>query len=370
MLIDDNGDLIIVVDEDGLPATPDTVADGTAIVYNTTKGGAPLRAVTGEGRALSVGLLDTYSENAVLVAGDAVGKVKSSGASVVSGVLSAPEVSSDVFNASGATPKVQVPAVVGAAGTDFALTGGACSGSGTVSAGDVSITAGAGSGALHSGGALNLAGGAGTVNGGDVTIAAGVGGTMNGSVTLASTGATVSADPTTGATLDTGDASMGVLSDSAFITSSNEINITAATTSVLFMTSGEVGVKVASEQKLSVTSAGVQTVGARRRGGDIAPAALNVGVNADWNPADLATTPVIYVTANAGGSQLDSLAAQADGTEITLYASGGVLTIGHEATGAAANKFTCPGGANKVLANPDVVRIRYRGGAVNRWLVG
>lgn len=130
-----------------------------------------------------------------------------------------------------------------------------------------------------------------------------------------------------------------------------------------------VNIKIGAATILGATTSGLTLAGSTARTGAVTHT-LGAGTSADVAITGIGSASVVYLTVNAAGSQLDSLVAAADGTEITIYAEGGVLTVGNEATGTAANKMHCQGGVNKVCLNPDVVRLRYRAGSVNRWLVG
>ena len=105
--------------------------------------------------------------------------------------------------------------------------------------------------------------------------------------------------------------------------------------------------------------------------GRIGPLVLAAGRTDNYSPTDLAKSARLYLTADVAGSQLSGLAAQADGFELTVFAdANGVLTFNHlDVNSVASARFFCVGGANRVCATPDVVKLYYEGGSVNHWWV-
>lgn len=113
--------------------------------------------------------------------------------------------------------------------------------------------------------------------------------------------------------------------------------------------------------------------------GVISPSALASGSTNNYNPASLASSSYVILTADAGGSTLTGLAAQASGTEITLCEpapGAGSLTIAHESgSSTAANRFNNGAQANITLnkdtsggvGGPCVTYWYYGAGA--RWLL-
>jgi hypothetical protein len=103
--------------------------------------------------------------------------------------------------------------------------------------------------------------------------------------------------------------------------------------------------------------------------GVISPTALASGATNNWSPTGLSTCNVIRATANASGSTLNGLVAQAGGTQILLInLPGGTLTIANEAVGStAANRFTV-GAASLALA-PGQCCVLWYDGTSQRWRV-
>lgn len=111
----------------------------------------------------------------------------------------------------------------------------------------------------------------------------------------------------------------------------------------------------------------------------ISPAALASGNNNNYNPTSLSSSAYVILTADAGGSNVTGLAAQAAGTEVTLCEptpGAGSLTIAHESgSSTAANRFNNGAQANITL-NKDTsggvggpcVTYWYHGSGA-RWLL-
>lgn len=111
----------------------------------------------------------------------------------------------------------------------------------------------------------------------------------------------------------------------------------------------------------------------------IAPSALSSGSTNNYTPTGIGGTATIILTADAGGSTLTGLAAQAAGTEITLcepVTAAGSLTIAHESgSSTAANRFNNGAQANITLnkdtsggvGGPCVTYWYYATGS--RWLL-
>jgi hypothetical protein len=119
--------------------------------------------------------------------------------------------------------------------------------------------------------------------------------------------------------------------------------------------------------------------GARAFTATITPSALANGNNNNYNPTGLSTTSMVILTADAGGSTITGLTAQANGTELDLCEptpGAGSLTIANEsASSTAANRFNLGSGGNITL-NKDTsggvagpcVTVKYYG-AASRWLL-
>jgi hypothetical protein len=90
--------------------------------------------------------------------------------------------------------------------------------------------------------------------------------------------------------------------------------------------------------------------------GTISPAALASGNTNNYNPTGLSTSSYVILTADAGGSTLTGLTAQASGTEITLcepVPGAGSLTIASESgSSTAANRFNL-GAGGSITLNKD-----------------
>ena len=100
---------------------------------------------------------------------------------------------------------------------------------------------------------------------------------------------------------------------------------------------------------------------------DISPTQLAANTN-DWAPTSLAFCSSIRIDLSAAWS-LTGIVAQPDGTEILLHnKSAFALTLIHDATSTAANRFYCPGGVNFTLRNLGSVLVRYDS-TISRWLV-
>lgn len=99
--------------------------------------------------------------------------------------------------------------------------------------------------------------------------------------------------------------------------------------------------------------------------GGIAPAAL--GANTDnWNPAGLATSSFIYVTAS-GAINLTGIVAQTAGTYLTLYNGGSnAITLKDDVTSTAANRFSI--GSDFILDAKQSVILRYDSNTT-RWII-
>jgi hypothetical protein len=98
---------------------------------------------------------------------------------------------------------------------------------------------------------------------------------------------------------------------------------------------------------------------------------LAAGSQDNVAPTNWATTSICYVTSDATGSTVTGWTAGVDGEEKTLYNDGtGVLTLKHDQTSTAANRMYLPSGVDLVVPIFGTVRMHYRAGAVNRWLVG
>jgi hypothetical protein len=111
------------------------------------------------------------------------------------------------------------------------------------------------------------------------------------------------------------------------------------------------------------------TIGGRLKlSGIIGPTAL--GGNTDnWNPAGLATANVIRIS-SSGAVNLTGIVAQEDNTLILLtnINASNAITLVHDLTSTAVNRFFCPGNANFTLSARRSVWLWYDG-ASDRWRV-
>ena len=161
-MLDAQGRELIVVDENGLPATSATVAEGTALVF-AGSGPTQVKAVAGEGGGLSKS--GTYVDNALLGADGTAGKVKALNVTA--------DADGSLTLGSGNAVTVTTIDKVAAEGVNVNVVGGDISGSGTHQAGDASLVAGDGAGTNHTGGDAYVTAGAGVAQGGAVSVAAG-----------------------------------------------------------------------------------------------------------------------------------------------------------------------------------------------------
>ncbi len=96
------------------------------------------------------------------------------------------------------------------------------------------------------------------------------------------------------------------------------------------------------------------------RSGIISPAALAAGTTSNYAPTGLATCNTMRVTPDAGGSVLSGILAASFAQEIVLYNIGaGDLTLAHDATSTAANRFLCPGSVDRIVIANESVTIWY-----------
>jgi hypothetical protein len=111
----------------------------------------------------------------------------------------------------------------------------------------------------------------------------------------------------------------------------------------------------------------VTDAGAVLQTGVISPTQLVANTD-DWSPTGLATANVIRLDVN-GALNLTGIVAQASGTILTLYnKTAYTVTLTHDATSAAPNRFYCPGATNYALLQKASVRLRYDG-TDSRWTV-
>lgn len=115
------------------------------------------------------------------------------------------------------------------------------------------------------------------------------------------------------------------------------------------------------------SSGAVRTVGQVQFQTTIAPTQLVANTD-NWNPTNLAFCREIAVDIDAART-LTGIVAQTAGTEIVLSNKTAFdLTLAHDATSTAANRFWCPGAVNFTLRQKGSVLIRYNGTAT-RWQV-
>lgn len=101
----------------------------------------------------------------------------------------------------------------------------------------------------------------------------------------------------------------------------------------------------------------------------ISPTAIAANTD-NWNPTDLDIANIIRIGSDATPRNLTGIVAQPAGTMIWLHNRNNatVITLVHDATSTAANRFYCPGAANYALAGKDSVLIVYSS-TDSRWLV-
>jgi hypothetical protein len=110
-----------------------------------------------------------------------------------------------------------------------------------------------------------------------------------------------------------------------------------------------------------------EQAGAVLQTGVISPTQLVANTD-NWNPTGLATANVIRMDVN-GALNLTGIVAQTSGTILTLYnKTAYTVTLTHDATSTAANRFYCPGATNYALLQKASVRLRYDG-TDSRWTV-
>lgn len=106
---------------------------------------------------------------------------------------------------------------------------------------------------------------------------------------------------------------------------------------------------------------------ALRLTGTISPTQLVANTD-NWNPTGLSTANVIRIDVS-GAINLTGIVAQASGTMIVLYnRTASVISLIHDATSTAANRFYCPGGIDFPLSARGSCWIRYDG-TDSRWAV-
>lgn len=101
----------------------------------------------------------------------------------------------------------------------------------------------------------------------------------------------------------------------------------------------------------------------------ISPAQLTANQD-NWNPSNLATANTIRIQTDATPRTITGIVAGSDGDRLTLHNrnSGTAITLAHDVTSTAANRFYCPGAANFSLQPKQSVTIQYSS-ADSRWLV-
>lgn len=118
-------------------------------------------------------------------------------------------------------------------------------------------------------------------------------------------------------------------------------------------------------------SVAVTDAGATLRTGVISPTQLT-GNTDNWNPTNLATANVIRANVDAARN-ITGIVAQTSGRWILLHnTTAFTITLVHDATSTAANRFYAPGAANFSLTQKMSVWIYYDGAAasgVGRWLI-
>lgn len=270
---------------------------------------------------------------------------------------------------------------LGGAGGTFNITGGV-GGEATTSAG-TSNTGGAGAPInVIAGTGGSATGGSGTRTGGDggaLTLgsgAAGTGATANGAIgaVIFKTGATEAARFNASANFGIGtgatvSARLHVVSTTEQarlgFDASNYLSTTVASNGgTTFAITG--GGAFTFSQNVT-TSAGLIQAGLVRLTGTISPTQLVANTD-NWNPTGLSTANVIRIDASVP-INLTGIVAQEDGRVIVLYnSSASDITLTHDATSTAANRFFCPNAVDFALTDKGSVQIRYDGTAA-RWSV-
>lgn len=111
----------------------------------------------------------------------------------------------------------------------------------------------------------------------------------------------------------------------------------------------------------------VTETGARVQSGVITPTALAANTD-NWAPSGYTAVETIEVSASAPVN-LTGIGAIVAGWHIRLTNTGAnTITLIHDATSTAANRFFCPGAANFALTQYKTVVLRYSG-AQSRWMV-
>jgi hypothetical protein len=103
--------------------------------------------------------------------------------------------------------------------------------------------------------------------------------------------------------------------------------------------------------------------------GIISPAAL-VGATSDYNPAGLSGASIIRIDPGAGGNNLTGLVGGVNGRRITIInrniTATNDLTVKHDTTSTAANRFYCPQSADMLIHANGGCDFIYDG-VTSRW---
>lgn len=160
-----------------------------------------------------------------------------------------------------------------------------------------------------------------------------------------------------------------------FRAAGGEANLTAVNDLLLNATSGQVDLQTAGVSRIEVTSTVLVNPTITHSQGEIqtgaiSPAALASGGTDNWNPTSLATCRIIRASTDAGGSTVTGIVAQETGRRITLINIGSVgsLTLSHDTTSTAANRFLNPSAGAVVIPVNGSVDLWYDGTS-SRWRV-
>lgn len=195
------------------------------------------------------------------------------------------------------------------------------------------------------------------------------GGTLTWNGTAIPTGAIVSGTTGTIAKFTSSTA----VGNSIITESGAAISVAGTVTATTFIgnVTGNLTGSVLTAAQTAITSVGTLTAltvsGPRRITGAISPTQLVANTD-NWNPTGLSTCNVIRIDVDAPRN-ITGIVAQADGTLIALYnLTAHVITLVHDATSTAANRFYCPTSADFPLTATGSVWIRYDGTS-QRWTV-
>lgn len=229
------------------------------------------------------------------------------------------------------------------------------------------------------GGGVVVEGGAGQPNngfsvggaGGPLALAAGAGATVSGSAGWNNTGGTGG-----GLTLTAGVGGNAPDVSANTHTGGNGGNViigsgAAGTGSDANGTAGTIAFNIGATTTATVTAAAVFSFSTGMAlTGVITPTQLVANTN-DWNPTGLSTANVVRVD-SSGAINLTGIVAQTSGRMLVLYNAGAFdITLIHDATSTAVNRFFCPNATDFTLSQKESTWLRYDTGSVGseRWTV-